>query len=348
MTTGGCSSQRVGNIRAVAWAAPTTRSRQGDAATPSWRETAGRQRPGEVSSCSSKRGALPGAALSAGTIFVMDPVLILGAAGAVVAIISKFVVVRFDRLISSERDSYETRISFEEDFAPELHAKLAELAQAQAVPPESDAADGIARQKMRALEIRLAELEVGQQSSQRDFAIQREYHALGLAQSKISFTLGYIFGALGSLVVLGGAIKALFFANTGSEVTAGVLTSVAGVIPEALSALLFVSASRAGVRAAENFDRGRVDRDLAAAQQIAAEMKDRGLGDRLQAVLALSLAHASIDDAALQLVQEIGRPSATLDPVDNRLEARAHGRESSTGESTATNQPMPADGDRAP
>jgi hypothetical protein len=262
---------------------------------------------------------------------VFAPIIAL--AGVAAGVLWKFTAARFDGLINRERDHYETRISTHGSLDSDaLHKLAAELSR------ERTSAGGL-----QALEVRLAELEAGQETSQREFAVQREYHALGLAQSKVSFTLGYVFGALGALVVLAGAVKALFLADTSNQAIVGILTATAGVIPEALAGLLFVSASRAGKTMAENFDRGRADRDLAAAQHIAAEMQDRALGDRLQAVLALSMAHASIDDAALQLVHQLDpsaravndSPGAREQAGDQHLEHLAQGRrevESHAGE----------------
>jgi hypothetical protein len=253
---------------------------------------------------------------------VLAPIIAL--AGVAAGLLSKFIAARFDRLINRERDHYETRISTHGSLDSDALRKLA--ADLSRERPSAGA--------LQALEVRLAELEAGQETDQREFAVQREYHALGLAQSKVSFTLGYVFGALGALVVLAGAIKALFFADTSSQATVGILTATAGVIPEALAGLLFVSASRAAKTMAENFDRGRADRDLAAAQHIAAEMQDRALGDRLQAVLALSMAHASIDDAALRLVHQLDpsahgvndSPRTREQAGDQQLEHLAQGR----------------------
>jgi hypothetical protein len=253
---------------------------------------------------------------------VLAPIIAL--AGVAAGILSKCIAARFDRLINRERDHYETRISTHGSLDSDALQKLA-----ADLSRERASAGGL-----QALEVRLAELEAGQETSQREFAVQREYHALGLAQSKVSFTLGYVFGALGALVVLAGAVKALFFADTSGQATVGILTATAGVIPEALAGLLFLSASRAGKTMAENFDRGRADRDLAAAQHIAAEMQDRALGDRLQAVLALSMARASIDDAALQLVHQLDpsahaandSPRTREQAGDQHLEHLAQGR----------------------
>ena len=237
----------------------------------------------------------------------MDPVtvaLTVAVGTTVVSFLGKILGDRANKLVSTERDRYDTRFEIDDtsDAAKALREIISELREER----ESGTNGGATTERLRleALETRFAELET-LQASHRDFAVQREYHALGLAQSKISFTLGYVFGALGALLVLAGATKALFFADTTAQATAGILTAVAGVIPEALAGLLFVSASSAGKRMDENFDRGRADRDLAAAQQIAADMEDRVLGDRLQAVLALSMARASIDEASLRLVEQI-------------------------------------------
>jgi len=250
----------------------------------------------------------------------MDPFVIFSVASAIFAMLGKLLGDRFNRLVTKERDNYEVRIEPQESIDLQGIRELLDRISAEAAANSEDMEDPDPA-RLQALELRLAALEVGHEASERQFAVQREYHSLGLAQSKVSFMLGYVFGALGALVVLAGAAKALFFADSGSEATTAALTAVAGLIPEALAALLFVSANRAGKRMDENFDRGRADRDLASAQQIAAEMQDRVLGDRLQAVLALSMARASIDEGALRLVEQIAQRVVVPGMVDDQPEA---------------------------
>jgi len=215
---------------------------------------------------------------------------------------------RFDRIVTKERDEFEDRFKAgDSPTGKTIDEMLAEIEQEL----DSSGADSAKDARLHALEARLGELEKDREANHYDFAVQREYHALGLAQSKISFTLGYVFGAVGAVVILAGAVKLLFFSDSDSQVAVGIFTAIAGAIPEALAGLLFVSASRDGTRMTENFDRGRADRDLAAAQRIAAEMEDRELGNRLQAVIALSMARSDVTDTALRLVGGDGRSLTT-------------------------------------
>lgn len=240
----------------------------------------------------------------------MEPTAALIASSAAVAllgVVTRLLRERFDQLVTKEREEFEVRFDVAESTSePSLGTLLTEIRSVEGSAlgdKDQTHFDDTRLKRLNDLEVRLATIEADQEASQREFAVQREYHALGLAQSKISFTLGYIFGALGAIVILAGAVKILFFSDTGDQATAAFFTVVAGAIPETLAGLLFVSASRAGARMTENFDRGRADRDLAAAQKIAADMEDRDLGNRLQAILALSMAQASVDESALQLVQ---------------------------------------------
>ena len=82
-----------------------------------------------------------------------------------------------------------------------------------------------------------------------------EYHARGLAQSKISFNLSLTFASLGFLVIA----LAVGLAVTGRPVGAGV-TVAAGVITQAVGALFFIQASRARSLLQALFDALRVDR----------------------------------------------------------------------------------------
>lgn len=140
------------------------------------------------------------------------------------------------------------------------------------------------------------------QHHQRYFPIQREYHLLGLSQSKRSFTLGYLFGAFGAAVLLAGAVKIIFFTDGASRSTIATYTAVAGAITEAIAGLLFVLANRAGSRMMKNFDRGREDRDLAIAREIATQLEDKTLGDRLHTIVALSMCRVDVDADALEWI----------------------------------------------
>lgn len=83
---------------------------------------------------------------------------------------------------------------------PEIHGAEESSPARSQDGPEQPGAKSLGR--LQELDVRLAQLEADQQASQKDFAVQREYHTLGLAQSKISFTLGYVFGALSAVVIL--------------------------------------------------------------------------------------------------------------------------------------------------
>lgn len=258
----------------------------------------------------------------------MEPLTLIasGAAVAALGLVTRQLRERFDQLVSKEREQFEIRFGPTESTSEaSLGALLSEIRSAEGSALREEGGlhvDDGRLQQLNDLEIRLATIEADQEASQREFAVQREYHSLGLAQSKISFTLGYVFGALGAIVLLAGAVKILFFSDTSNQATAAFFTVIAGAIPEALAGLLFVSASRAGARMTENFDRGRADRDLAAAQKIAGDMEDRALGNRLQAILALSMARASVDESALRLVQ-MSDGGLTHEPSDGRVASPA-------------------------
>jgi TRADD-N domain-containing protein len=247
------------------------------------------------------------------------PLIAAGLGTIIAAYAGRLLASWFDRIQTQERDEFETRITIADPPNPgSLGILLADLsAEVEKSRPQADSGDQRAESRLfEDLESRLSVLEADREAAQRDFAIQREYHALGLAQSKISFTLGYVFGALGAIVILAGAVKLLFFSDGSNAATIGVFTAIAGAIPEALAGLLFVSASKAGSRMSENFDRGREDRDLAAAQEIAASMEDRTLGNRLQAVLALSMAKSTVTDGALRLLERDDQSASSVTPND--------------------------------
>ena len=230
--------------------------------------------------------------------------LILAVCGISAGIGTKLAFQRFNRLLSREQE----RLSREMASSELPDAILERQLQREITALESSTAASYPaahNERVRDLEVRLAEVHSSQQASQREFAVQSKYHALGLAQAKVRFGLACSFGALGGAVILAGAIKAIFFSPGDSETAVAILTAVSGAIPQALAALLFRSASKADARTAANFDRGRTDRNLATAQQIAANIPEPTLRARVEAALALSMASATIDDAALKLIQSV-------------------------------------------
>lgn len=143
----------------------------------------------------------------------------------------------------------------------------------------------------------------------RQFVLLREYHAQGLAQSKISFWFSLVFASLGFAVI----IAAVMTIDRGTAITEQGRTWVtvaAGTIIDAVAALFFVQSNKARELMVEFFDRLRNDRKLEEALKIAATLPDPLLNSRLGVILALNLADTQpSDDLVSKLFSFISNPN---------------------------------------
>src|SRR5208283_5064696 len=78
----------------------------------------------------------------------------------------------------------------------------------------------------------------------RQYLLLREYHAQGIAQSKISFWFSLVFAALGFGVIVSGLLT-LQADKEFSKQAGSFITMVAGTIIDAVSALFFVQSNKA-------------------------------------------------------------------------------------------------------
>ena len=107
---------------------------------------------------------------------------------------------------------------------------------------------------------------VGAEASYRQYALLREYHAQGLAQSRVSFWFSLTFASIGFAVIA--LAVGLFLeatpAGTGWLDNAGkpVFTLVSGTVIDAVAALFFVQSNKARQLMTEFFDKLRIDRKL--------------------------------------------------------------------------------------
>lgn len=93
--------------------------------------------------------------------------------------------------------------------------------------------------------------------AEKQFLLMSEYHAQGLAQSKISFWFSLIFASIGFFVI----IVSIFMVNRESDFVEqgqAFVSLVAGTIIEAVSALFFVQSNRARQLMTDFFDRLRL------------------------------------------------------------------------------------------
>jgi hypothetical protein len=125
-----------------------------------------------------------------------------------------------------------------------------------------------------------------------------EYHAEGLAQSKLAFIVSLVFASLGFVLIATAVIAVLL----GAQVGAGVITLVSGSVVEAVASLFFVQSNRARTTMVEFFDRLRVDRSLEESLKLADAITDPLIRSRVQTLLAVRLARAEAADSVLQTV----------------------------------------------
>jgi hypothetical protein len=82
------------------------------------------------------------------------------------------------------------------------------------------------------------------QAADKQYLLLREYHAQGLAQSKISFWFSLVFAALGFAVI----VSAIFTLQPGERLLdqgRTFISLVAGTVIDAVAALFFVQSNKA-------------------------------------------------------------------------------------------------------
>ena len=128
----------------------------------------------------------------------------------------------------------------------------------------------------------------------KQYLLLREYHAQGLAQSKISFWFSLVFASLGFLVI----VSAIFAIDADVSIAGQgrtFVSLVAGTIIDAVAALFFVQSNKARQLMVDFFDRLRNDRKLDESLKLALNISDENLKSRLHAVLALKFCRYKID-----------------------------------------------------
>ena len=129
-------------------------------------------------------------------------------------------------------------------------------------------------------------------------ALLNEYHAHVLAQSRVAFWFSLSFASLG-FVLIALSVVAAVIDSTRSASVPGVIS---GTVVEAVAGLFFVQSNRARDLMQSFFEKARADRSLAEALRLAEEGGDPMLRSRVQAVLALRLAHAEASDEIVRAV----------------------------------------------
>ncbi|WP_318400394.1 TRADD-N-associated membrane domain-containing protein [Photobacterium leiognathi] len=149
--------------------------------------------------------------------------------------------------------------------------------------------------------------------SGKQYALLQEYHAQGLAQSKISFWFSLIFAAIGFLIIIisvlshifmppsetSEAVKNATFLDSASK---PIFAVVAGTIIDAVAALFFVQSNKARQLMTEFFDKLRTDRKLDESLKVLEQIEDKDISSRVKALLALNFAEINVSDDVFRRV----------------------------------------------
>jgi hypothetical protein len=165
----------------------------------------------------------------------------------------------------------------------------------------------------------------------KQYALLKEYHSQGLAQSRTSFWFSLIFAALGFAVILIGLIS--LQADKGfSKQSGSFISLMAGTIIDAVSALFFVQSIKARQLMSDFFDKLRTDRKLEEALRLVDQIDDPVLKARMKSVLTMSFAGVAGSEAmtASLLGLPVVPQSSTLSQIpparDETFRSNAKGR----------------------
>jgi len=147
----------------------------------------------------------------------------------------------------------------------------------------------------------------GAGKTNQQYALLQEYHAQGLAQSKISFWFSLIFAAIGFFIIIISILSYVFSneaVNTELAVKSTLLDSagkpifavIAGTIIDAVAALFFVQSNKARQLMTEFFDKLRIDRKLDESLNVLSKIEDKTISSRVKALLALNFAEIDVTD----------------------------------------------------
>jgi len=151
------------------------------------------------------------------------------------------------------------------------------------------------------------------EAADKQYLLLREYHAQGLAQSKISFRFSLIFAALGFAVI----VSAIFTLQPDVRLLdqgRTFITLVAGTVIDAVAALFFVQSNKARQLMVDFFDRLRNDRKLEESLKLAVGIQDAELKSRLHTLLSLSFAEIKPTDGFLSSMPGIRDPGSAPSP----------------------------------
>jgi hypothetical protein len=168
---------------------------------------------------------------------------------------------------------------------------------------------------------RISEPPEAAETADKQYLLLREYHAQGLAQSKVSFWFSLIFAALGFAVI----VSAIFTLQPREQLLnqgRTFISLVAGTVIDAVAALFFVQSNKARQLMVDFFDRLRKDRKLEEALRLALEIPDAELRNRVYTLLSLSFAEIKLTDVFLASLLDIREPRLIAGEASAAVESR--------------------------
>lgn len=123
----------------------------------------------------------------------------------------------------------------------------------------------------------------------KQYALAKEYHAIGLAQARQSFRASLVFAALGFVFIGAGMLYIRPSAGL-TQQGATAFALLAGAIVESVAGLFFVLSNRAQELMTSHFDRLRSDRKLDEALKMVDTITFEGLRSRTKAILTIHFA----------------------------------------------------------
>jgi hypothetical protein len=169
--------------------------------------------------------------------------------------------------------------------------------------------------------------------SNQQYALLQEYHAQGLAQSKISFWFSLIFASIGFFIIIISILSYVFAGEEARNIVAAnkptlldsagkpIFAVIAGTIIDAVAALFFVQSNKARQLMTEFFDKLRIDRKLDESLKLLTQIEDNTISSRVKALLAINFAEVKINDEVFgrivnrDHIEEKGTPNKPIQPT---------------------------------
>lgn len=147
----------------------------------------------------------------------------------------------------------------------------------------------------------------GADKGAQQYALLREYHAQGLAQSKISFWVSLVFAAFGFAIIALSVHSYLSDVQSTQENNVAamgkpIFSLISGTVIEAVAGLFFVQSNRSRELMVAFFDKLRTDRKLDESLKLVESISDENVSNRLKAMLAISYSEIPVDGEILNRI----------------------------------------------